>query len=151
MKSYVIDVNVLFSGVLSQKEIYRIMFSNNTFYTPDFALIELNKYREVILKKTKLEVKKLHDFTLYLFSKIIVVPDYIISEKAYKKAEKLCKNIDIKDVVYVALNEELGLELLTRDKVLRNGLINQGYTKILLFNDFINEILKNERENKTML
>lgn len=53
MKEYVVDVNIIFSGVLSRKEIYRKMFSEYILYTPDFAFIELNKYREVILEKTK--------------------------------------------------------------------------------------------------
>jgi hypothetical protein len=39
--------------VLSQKEVYRKLFMEYTLYTPDFALIELNKYRELILKKAK--------------------------------------------------------------------------------------------------
>jgi hypothetical protein len=43
MKTFVIDVNILFSGLLSQKEIYKALFADKIFYTPDFALIELNK------------------------------------------------------------------------------------------------------------
>ena len=147
-KRYVVDVNVLFSGILSQKEIYRIMFSENIFYTPDFALIELNKYKKVILKKTTFSQEKLRNFTLFLFSKIIVVPDYIISEPAYRKAEELCKDIDIKDIAYIALNEELQTEFLTRDKILRDGLLIKGYMKVKIFDEFVKELLKSSNVKK---
>lgn len=139
---YVLDVNILFSGILSQKEIYRKMFSENIFYTPDFALIELDKYNEVILKKTKFSQEKIRDFTLFLFSKIIVVPDYIISDFAYNNAKELCNDIDIKDTVYIALNEELQTEFLTRDKILRDGLLSKRYTRVILFDEFIQNLIK---------
>ena len=118
MNAYVIDVNILFSGVISRKDVYRELFSENTLYTPDFALVELAKYRQVILKKAKVHTDKLKDFTLFIFSKIVVVPDYIISDASYQKAKELCEGIDIKDIAYVALTEELDLMLLTRDKEL---------------------------------
>jgi len=43
--SFVLDVNVIFSGVLSRKEIYHKLFKEYRLYTPDFAFIELEKYR----------------------------------------------------------------------------------------------------------
>jgi hypothetical protein len=46
MKSYIIDVNILFSAMLAQKQVYHHLFTENKCYIPDFALIELNKYRE---------------------------------------------------------------------------------------------------------
>lgn len=41
-KHFILDVNIIFSGVLSRKEIYRKLFSEYKLYTPDFAFIELN-------------------------------------------------------------------------------------------------------------
>lgn len=127
-KHFVLDVNILFSGVLSRKEIYRKIFSEYKLYTPDFALIELNKYRETILKKAgEVTSADFRNFTLFIFSKIVVVPDYLISEESFRKAEKLVEDIDKKDVAYVALAEELGMVLLTRDKKLYDGLKEKGY------------------------
>jgi len=138
---FVLDVNIIFSGVLSRKDIYRKLFSECKLYTPDFAFIELNKYREVILNKTKkINPDDLKDFTLFIFSKIVVVPDYLISKKSLQKAKELVESIDEKDLAYVALAEELDLTLLTRDKKLYEGLKNKGYEKIRLFEDFVNEI-----------
>jgi predicted nucleic acid-binding protein len=141
MKQYVIDANVLFSGILSQKNLYKILFSEHTCYTPDFALLEIQKYREVILKKSKVNHKDLRAFTLFIFSKITVVPDYAISKEAYEEAVQLCQDIDPKDVFYVALTIELeNTELLTRDKILYNGLLSKGFSRVKLFETFVNEL-----------
>ena len=121
------------------------MFNDDIFYTPDFALIELDKYRKVILKKSKAESDELREFTLFLFSKIIVVPDYVISDKSYTDAGELVSNIDPKDTVYIALNQELSTTiLLTRDKPLFDKLTEKGYLRIRLFNEFVTEKLANE-------
>jgi predicted nucleic acid-binding protein len=127
MKQYVIDANVIFSGILSRKEVYQTLFSENKCYTPDFALSEIKKYRAVILKKSKASPKALREFTFSVFSKITVVPDYVISTDAYEQAVQLCQNVDLKDVNYVALTIEIAdSQLLTRDKLLYHGLIAKG-------------------------
>lgn len=138
---FVVDVNIIFSGVLSRKGIYKKLFKEYTLYTPDFALIELSKYREIILKKArKINKDDFRDFTLFLFSKIIVVPDYMISDESYHSAEMLLASIDKKDVAYLALAMELDLVLLTRDKHLYEGLRSKGYEKVQLFEDFVEDL-----------
>lgn len=145
MNQYVLDANILFSGVIGRKAIYRSLFNDDIFYTPDFALIELEKYRKVILKKSKVESEQLKEFTLFLFSKIIVVPDYVISSKSYTNAAELVSDVDPKDVAYVGLNEELITTiLLTRDKLLFDKLTEKGYTRIKLFSEFVVERLADE-------
>jgi predicted nucleic acid-binding protein len=146
MSGFILDVNVLFSGVVSQKEIYKALFTDHVCYTPDFAMIELNKYRQEILKKTKLKAEGLRDFTLFAFSKISVVPDYIISDVSFAKAEMLCKDIDPKDVAYIALAEELQIPLLTRDKPLHDGLKAQGFELVKMFDEFVRELLQKEQK-----
>lgn len=54
MKNYVIDANIIFSALISGKEVYFKLFSLHHFYLPDYALQELEKYRQVILKSIKL-------------------------------------------------------------------------------------------------
>lgn len=47
---YVIVANVLFSTLISGKRVYRLLFSEHTIYLPDFAFLEIEKYRQQILK-----------------------------------------------------------------------------------------------------
>lgn len=140
MKEYVLDANIIFSSLISGKQFYRKLFENFIFYTPDFALNEIQSYQEQILKKTKLNKPDLQEFTLFLFSKLIVVPEYYISTESRQIAYDLCKEIDLKDVIYVALSIEVQSSLITRDKQLYNGLIQRGQTNIVLFENFINQI-----------
>ena len=137
MKQYVLDANILFSALISKKEHYLDLISHDVFYTPDFAFIELNKYRSVILKKLKLRLELLNEYTFRLFRKVIVTPDYIISDNVLIEAINLCEEIDPKDTVYVALAIELDAILLTRDKILYDGLTAKGFTLVQLFDDFV--------------
>lgn len=141
MNEYVIDANVLFSALIKQSDLYERLTDQFVFYTPDFALTELQKYRHVILKKSRSDPKGLKDFSVVLFKRIVVLPDYIISDDSLLMAKQLCVDIDEKDTVCVALNEELQLTLLTRDKPLHDGLKLKGYARVRMFDDFVREYL----------
>ena len=75
-------------------------------------------------------------------SKLIVAPEFYISIESRQKAYDLCKNIDLKDIIYVALSIELHCPLITRDKLLYFGLIQQKYFDVMLFDDFITLVNK---------
>lgn len=47
--NYVIDFNILFSGLLSGRALYKTLFRHYSFYIPDFAFVELRKYKDIIL------------------------------------------------------------------------------------------------------
>ncbi|HAN77681.1 MAG TPA: DNA-binding protein [Bacteroidales bacterium] len=135
---FIIDFNILFSSMLSGKSFYKTLFRNNNFYAPDFIFIELQKYENQILENTKLEMDQLIAYTKFLFNHLKVFPNLVISLKSKQIAFDLIKDIDIKDITYLALSIELNFPLITRDEVLYNGLRNRGYNNIVLFSDFIN-------------
>ena len=41
----VIDSNVLFGAFISGKDVYRLLFTGSRIYLPDFAFVEIEKYR----------------------------------------------------------------------------------------------------------
>ncbi len=141
-RSYVVDVNVIFSAVIRQKEFYDQLLERCVLYTPDFALTEMQRYRRVILKKTKQNPEGLKKFTIRFFEKLVVLPDYLISDETLQKATELCADIDPKDTVYIALAIELQLPLLTRDRVLYDGLTAKGFHLLLIFDELINDLLR---------
>jgi len=77
---YVIDANVLFSAFISGKDIYSLLFSTYTIYVPDFAFVELEKYKQRILKKTKLTVDDFQEFVLRLLNNVTVIPNLLLSQ-----------------------------------------------------------------------
>jgi predicted nucleic acid-binding protein len=126
----VLDSNILFSALISGKELYIDIFKTLQIYVPDVLLNEISKYEERILTKTRIK----NDFTFFvreLFSEITVIPKFAISHDNYKKAFSLCHDIDPKDTPYLALSIELDIPLWTNDKKLIDGLFAKGYTNII--------------------
>jgi predicted nucleic acid-binding protein len=140
MKEYILDANILFSGLLSKKDFYRKIFQENKFYLPDFALIEIAKYKQTILNRNQKIFKDLQEFVLFIFSKLIVVPDFYISDSSLNQAIELCSDIDEKDSVYIALSIEMSLPLVTRDRTLTLKLKEKGFLNIILFDEFIKNL-----------
>ena len=140
MSAYVVDANTIFSAVISGKETYVQAFAPNTFFLPDFALSEIQQYQELILSKTKLPPEELRSFTLRLFSRITVVPNFLISTKSYFDAFQLCKDIDENDTAYLALALEFDVTLLSKDEVLVAGLRRKGFKKVLSLTEFMKNI-----------
>ena len=137
MNAYVVDANTIFSAVISGKEDYLRAFAPNIFYLPDFALGEIQRYQELLLNKTKLPPEELRSFTLRLFSKLTVVPNFLISTKSYLDAFLLCKDIDEDDTPYLALAIEFDITLLTKDEELIVGLRKNGFEKVISLTEFL--------------
>ena len=89
------------------------MFRNNNFYTPDFIFIELQKYEYQIIENTKQDFNQLISYSKFLFSYLKVFPNLVITLKSKQYAFDLCKDIDLKDITYLALSIELEMPLIT--------------------------------------
>ncbi len=145
MNKYVTDANVIFSSLISGQDNYLELVSINRLYLPDFALVELQEYQQIIWEKTKQNPDELKAFTLALFDKITVVPNLLISLPNYRTAYELCKDIDPKDMTYVALSIELSYPLLTRDKPLADGLRAKGFISVVT----LDELFRQRKPNST--
>jgi hypothetical protein len=80
MKEYVLDVNILFSAIISGKDIYWQIVTKALFYLPDFAMIELQKYERFLLEKTKFSLDDLKEYTVRLFKKLVGRSVYNMSQ-----------------------------------------------------------------------
>ena len=137
----ILDSNIIFSALISGKGIYIDIFKILQIYVPDFVFIEISKYEERIIKKTKRE-KEFISFTKELFSEITVIPMLAISKQSYERAVFLCSDIDLKDTPYIALGIELNMPLWTNDKKLIDGLRNKDYTKIITTEEIFDLTMK---------
>ncbi|MDP5168817.1 MAG: PIN domain-containing protein [Bacteroidia bacterium] len=140
MREYVLDANILMSMLMSGKADYRPLLSFFTFILPEFVLVEVEKYSEVIKQKSRLSDTELLQWTYFVFSQLAILPRYALQQESLAKAEELLRNVDLKDVPYVALSMQVDLPLLTRDKLLYDGLRKQGFRKVQLFEDFLKNI-----------
>ncbi|SFF56147.1 PIN domain-containing protein [Thermoflexibacter ruber] len=137
MTDFVIDANVLMSILISGKAGYRPILTFNNFILPEFALIEVEKYKDILKDKTKMSEIQFIDWTYFVFAQLTILPQYVLEQTILDKAERLLEKIDLKDISYVALAMQLDLLLLTRDNPLYEGLRKQGFRKVMLFEDFL--------------
>lgn len=140
MTDFVIDANVLVSMLISGKSSYKPILTFNNFILPDFALIEIDKYKSVLKEKTKLSEVQFTEWTYFVFSQITILPQYILSNDVLSKSQYLLEKIDMKDLIYEALGMQLDLPLLTRDHILYTGLRKQGFRKVILFGEFLQRL-----------
>ena len=140
MREFVIDANVLMSILISGKSSYKQLLTHFNFILPDFVLIELDKYNNVLLSRTKMQRDEFVQWTYLVFSHINILPHYVLNKESLQMAKQPLEKIDLKDTTCVALAMQLDLTLLTRDKKLYEGLRKQGFKKIKLFEKFLQEI-----------
>lgn len=137
MTDFVIDANILMSILISGKASYKPLLRYYNFILPDFVLVEVEKYQNVLKTKTKMQNDEFLQWTYFVFSQITILPQYVLTEESLEKSKRLLSKIDLKDVTYVALAMQLDLPLLTRDNPLCEGLRKQGFRKVMLFEDFL--------------
>ncbi|RRA99767.1 PIN domain-containing protein [Larkinella rosea] len=136
---FVIDANVLFSCLISGRKDYLNLFVNYNIATPDFVVDELREHQDVILKKTRLPADRFHEFAARIFKDITIIPNFLISTQYYFQAFLLCRDIDPDDTSYLALALQYDVPLLTRDKLLVDGLRARGYTNVILLDELFSQ------------
>lgn len=137
----VLDSNIIFSALISGKDLYIDIFKALQIYVPDFIFLEIAKYKARITRKTKIEKDFIY-FVRELFSEITVIPGLAISKKSAESAYLLCRDIDPQDMPYLALSIELDFPLWTNDKKLIHGLAQKGYDKIITTDEIFKLILE---------
>lgn len=135
----IIDANILFSALIREGITRKIiLFSDYSFFIPEFILKELNENKEEILKKSRITEKELEE----VFREIVQNSDTEIIPKnefynQIEPAKKICPDID--DIHYFALALKLNCPIWSNDKKLKE----QNTIKVLNTKEII-QILKNE-------
>ena len=128
---FVIDTNVVFSALIGNKKAQSLIFSKEVI-APKMMFLEIFKHKEKIKKFSKVDI----DLLFCELSKYIkVIDEDFIPIETIKEAYELCKDIDIKDVSFVALSLYLKIPLITGDKKLISGLRKKGFVNILELKD----------------
>jgi len=127
--SVVVDTNLIFSALIPQaSRIREILFESKiTFYAPNFLISEIYTHKDKLLKYSKLSESEFYLYFNGIIEKIKFIPTDFIGIESRQKAYDLCKDIDIKDMPFVALSIELGIPIWTGDKKLKDGLYLRGY------------------------
>jgi predicted nucleic acid-binding protein len=128
-KIVVVDTNIVFKALRLKNSYIREIFNQEQyhFYAPKFLLVEIFKHKEKILKNNTQLEDEFYEYLNLLLQRITFVNEDIISIGNYLEAYRLCKDIDEKDVPFVALTIQLECDLWTFDQPIKTGLINKGF------------------------
>lgn len=137
---YVVDANVLISMLITGKASYYTLTKFFRFYTPTYALHELDEYQSVIFEKSRLQADEIRSFAQRLFPHLRIIPSLAIDPDNQQRAEKLTQNVDPKDQAYIALTLQTNAVLLSRDKVLVGGVRKNGFRQAVMFDQFLREL-----------
>jgi predicted nucleic acid-binding protein len=123
------DSNIIYSALLSNDNIcqFIILAEALEFFSPNFMVLEIFKHKEKIKLNSKLSEEEIITQYERILSRITFIKEEVIPTSCYFDAYKLCKDLDKNDIPFVALTIFLDGILLTRDKVIYNGLKAQNF------------------------
>ena len=124
------DTNKLFSAALSKNgKVAQTLFSDEyQFIVPHFTMVELFKYKDKLILLTKKSEVEVLEILYHILLQVNFYNEKSLSLPSRQTAYNLCKDIDPKDSVFVALSLELDTPIWTGDKKLKKGLIAKGFT-----------------------
>ena len=132
MSSVVIDANRIFSELIAANHRLRQVFARHAgveFVCPKYVLVELFKHKERIAAASGLDEPELLALLHTILERIRFFDEDAISIGSWAEAWRLCRDVDEKDVAYVALTLELNGDLWTSDRELESGLRRKGFTR----------------------
>lgn len=125
----VVDANILFSGLLPVFSKIRetLLHKEHDFYAPSFIIVELFRHKDKIFKHSKLNDEEIYELLNKMVERLHLTQTEFITVENRVNAYELCKGVDPKDAIYVALCLELDATLWTGDKKLIQHLSKQGF------------------------
>lgn len=99
---FVIDTNALISALVRESASRRLILESELiFYSPDYLETEVERHKDLILKKSGLEKAEFESLVTLLLEEIRVLPieDY---ERSLKEADEAIGEVDRKDVPFLA-------------------------------------------------
>ena len=121
----VIDTNIVISAILSDKgKIGELLLSKTEkleFFAPEFLLDELNNHQSKIKSIAGFNDDEYERVIKLVLKTVVFVDESSISPGNLNKAFEMVKDVDLKDLIFVALCLEKNCVLWTGDKKLIKG------------------------------
>ena len=139
----IIDTNIFFSGLIKDSITRKILFhSEYEFCIPDFFLFELKKYKEYLIKKTKLKKSELKQIIDDILESVYLIPIKEYSAKLIE-ARRIIGDVDEKDIPFIAVALSIRNDgIWSNDKHFKE----QSEIKIYTTNDLILKLKETEEK-----
>ncbi len=137
----IIDTNLIFSSISKSNGRIAEIIMNPNFHLQltgcYFSYIELFKYKEKLIKASKLEELEFLEVMYQMIKRIHFFNEGMIPEEVIEEAYKLTCDIDEKDTIFIAMGMHFKQKLWSGDKVLVEGLRKKGYNELILTNELV--------------
>lgn len=98
----ILDSNIFFSALIKDSITRKIILKQyQNFLFPLFIFEEFSKYKNELIKKSKINEKDFNILIRIILTKITII-DSTISKPFQKQAYNIVKNIDINDIEFIA-------------------------------------------------
>jgi len=136
----IVDSNVLWSTAYrATSDIGQFLLvsdpSQLVFYTPEYLKVEVDKHFSKIVTFSGQSAEEVRTVLEAAYRKITFISDAQIPFEHFITAIRLVRDIDMNDVVFVALAEYLDAVLWTGDDKLYRGLRDRGFDKVINFQE----------------
>ena len=131
----IVDANIVFSGILNAKGKIGDLLINSTglidFIAPDFLRIEIRRHHDKLVELSKMSLEQVVEAEFQICKDIKFISEEQISLANWNSAYELVKDIDPKDVHYIAFSKQLNRKVWSGDKTLIAGLERKGLANML--------------------
>lgn len=98
----IVDSNRIISALIKEGVSRKILSSRNIgFFTVDYVMKEINKYRDVIVEKSTMLEEEIDTLFSLVMENMNIIPEEEVKSKM-KEAINIMKDIDTKDAPFIA-------------------------------------------------
>ncbi len=150
----IVDANIVFSGILNTKGKIGDLLINSVglieFIAPDFLRTEIRTHHKRLVELSKLSLEQVIEAEFQICKDIKFISEEQVSTANWNAAFELVKDIDPKDVQYIAFSKQFNRKVWSGDKALIAGLEKKGFTNMLTTDKLHNlrEVIKHERKRR---
>lgn len=147
----IVDANIVFSGILNAKGKIGDLLINSTglidFIAPDFLRIEIRRHHNRLVELSKMSLEQVVEAEFQICKDIKFISEEQVSLANWNSAYELVKDIDPKDVQYIAFSKQFNRKVWSGDKILIAGLERKGFTNMLT-TDKLNKLREEIKRRK---
>lgn len=130
----VVDTNIVFSAILNSNGLIGELLFNSEkqfeFYSSEFIVDELTKYKSKLQALTKMSEEKIDISIHQVLKNIDLISSEAISEILWNRAYELVSDVDEDDTPFIATAIGIEAVIWTGDKKLIDGLKVKGFQDI---------------------
>ena len=137
----IVDANIVYSGILnSNGKIGDLLINSQKYFkfiSPEFLRHEIRSKYEKIASASGMSLESVMETEYLVCKDINFISEEQINHEFWDEAFDLVKDIDMKDIQYVAFAKQFKCKIWSGDKRLTNGLSSKGFDKIVTTNDLV--------------